>query len=711
MRKVMALITVFTTVLFLSGCDELFNNKGEGNLWYDTQTETLHVSWDLDEPEADADTGEVPSEVLYLQTRSLNSNEWEDIAVVDNYKEDNYELNIRFEEFGEQEFRVVAKDEEGNITRESNSYNLYVEKPEYLYWFNVWFDEWAGELRFEFDVNREIVSSVAFEKSSDGGNTWEFVVEYELIKDDWNNQVSVYETVEGTFVYRMVAYDELDANLGNMNAWNEISIKVNDEKFVGDPKIYHIDTWVDIWNQNVNIWWNSEGAYNEHVIQKSINNEDWETIATLPRVAQAYNYKEEVDGEYYYRVLAVDDLGETVYQMSSNETTRIKVGAVIGSMNSWIDWERKTATINWDMMSDEIGQITLERLNVNTEEVVLLGEFGNLKKMYEDIIQPGTYTYTLKAYNNDGVLVDEMTSNEIQLDPPNYLHYFNSNYDNWNGQVRFEFAAEQNKVSYVIIEKTKDGGLSYIEVLNEELIETNEYNLYFSYYELEEGTYSYRITLYDELDNVVGEQNSWGEINVDFSHLNFDEPTTIYNLDGNYDIYSKSVNLWWHTQGTYEFNMIEKSIDGVNWELVEKLPRISQGFRYNEEINGDYQYRISIISSADEVIDTYLLPRIIRVDETAILGNVNVWYEWNNSVNINWEVKESNSFYLVKVERKEETSETFTVLGEFGNLKRLYVDDNLLETGNYIYKITLFDEELNEIDSLETLPVYVEINE
>jgi len=157
--------------------------------------------------------------------------------------------------------------------------------------------------------------------------------------------------------------------------------------------------------------------------------------------------------------------------------------------------------------------------------------------------------------------------------------------------------------------------------------------------------------------------------------------------------------------------MIEKSIDGVNWELVEKLPRISQGFRYNEEINGDYQYRISIISSADEVIDTYLLPRIIRVDETAILGNVNVWYEWNNSVNINWEVKESNSFYLVKVERKEETSETFTVLGEFGNLKRLYVDDNLLETGNYIYKITLFDEELNEIDSLETLPVYVEINE
>ena len=191
--------------------------------------------------------------------------------------------------------------------------------------------------------------------------------------------------------------------------------------------------------------------------------------------------------------------------------------------------------------------------------------------------------------------------------------------------------------------------------------------------------------------------------------MNFDEPTDIYYLDGNYNIYDNTVSLWWGSQGSYISHLIERSTDGAIWEEVVSVPRFSTFINLEEEVDGEYFYRISAVSDEGTVLDTEEMTVTIRVKEGALIGQFYTYFdEHNNEVVLNWDLIKEN-VHSITIERKLLSEDDFELLGEFGSLKTIMYD-NVSESGVYIYRITLFDTEGNELDSIESGELDIQLN-
>lgn len=709
MKKLIITTLLFFGVFVLSGCDFL-GKENYTEIWYDDQMEIIYLSYSLDEPSSDDET--TVTEFIYLEAKHRDAEDWYTVIELNQYEADNLEIQYRFEDYGDIDIKIVVKNEAGEELRSTDTFNIYINQPQYIYHLDAYFDEWSGEVNFQFGINQQVVTQARIDKSVDGGLNWDEVLLFDVVLNDDNyfdDNLSYYETVEGNYVFRMVVFDNTGLELSSLNSWGETRVQFGNKVFDGEPNIFYVNSSIDVYSQIVYLWWDASGDFEYSTVEKSTNMIDWEFIAEVPRIGQAYNYQELDDGNYYYRVSAIDSEEVNVSSSITDISLRVKSGAVIGLIDGWFDWENTEINLNWDVNAEGISVIKIERKEFNETEYTLLGEFGSLKTTHNDFIEnPGVYTYKIIVYDNDGIELDYMISREFFVEAQNYVHSLNVYYDYDQGYVSFYYGIDQYQVYSIVIEKSSDDGVTWEVVIEKDLDVNNPgYIDDPRYLEFNEGNYTFRLTGYDESDNEVGTVYSWENIMINYDHLNLEEPTEIHYLDGNINVYDQSINLWWSSQGVYEKHLIEKSIDGEVWEVLDYIPRVSTYYYYKEVIDGDYYYRVSAVNSSNEIVSSRVLEYTIRVKINALIGMVEGWYDWNNSeITLNWELLGEN-VHTVRLERIESFDEEFTLVQEFSNLTKMYVDEVLI-SGTYIYRLSVLDEFDVVLDYVDSKEFYIE---
>lgn len=710
MRKLMLLV-VLIGALFLSGCDIFY--EGVDNIWYDEGNETLNISYSISRPSKDEETGEYPIETIHLLVRYENSTEWVEVIELDDYSATDLQIPYRFEQFGNVELKIERRDETGNLVESSEIFNVWINEPQYIYHFDTYFDSWSGEVRFNFGLNEMSVYTITIQKSNDGGLNWVDVISNKAVKDELGNalyELKYYEYEEGNYAYRIQAFREDGSLLDDMNGWGEINVSYDEKQFEGDPAIWYVSSSIDPWSKTIYIWWDASGDFEKFVIEKSTDLENWEAIGEVPRIGSNFEYLEEVDGEYFYRVNAVTG-EEFITNYVSEESLRVKDGIIIGYMNGWVEWDTQSIYLDWEFYDETVAQVTVER-KVDDGEFELIGEFGGLKKSHTDeALMPGTYVYRISVLNEFGEILDQVESKEYTIEQVNHVYHLNAWHNAQTGKIEFNFGFNQNYVTRYVIEKSSDGGLTW-EVYVDNQVEYTEYNWYvdqIKVYELTEGIYAYRLTGYDSAGMNLGTVYGYNEVVVQYNYLNYDEPTDVYYIDGNYNIYDNTLNLWWNSQGMYETHLIEYSSDGINWTEALALPRISTYANLENLPDGTYYFRISAVDNTGTVLDTQDCTYTIRIKHDALIGSFNVWYDYSSEqVQLNWDVLRDN-VATIRIERRLETESTYTLVGDFGPLKTTIFDAPTV-TENYVYKLTLLDTTGTVLDEIESNTIYFEIN-
>ena len=141
-------LTLFFGVFFLGACDFGGEEIGIRDAWYDQENEMLQISYNIPETKV-AEGEELPIEVLTLEGKHVDADEWFTIDELDQFDADQLQIQYRFEDYGDIEIRVVLRDDAGNIITETDSYIIYINQPQYIYHFNAHFDSWSGAVRFD----------------------------------------------------------------------------------------------------------------------------------------------------------------------------------------------------------------------------------------------------------------------------------------------------------------------------------------------------------------------------------------------------------------------------------------------------------------------------------------------------------------------------------------------------------------------------------
>ncbi len=710
MKKVLMVLTLFFGVFFLGACDFGGEEIGIRDAWYDQENEMLQISYNIPETKV-AEGEELPIEVLTLEGKHVDADEWFTIDELDQFDADQLQIQYRFEDYGDIEIRVVLRDDAGNIITETDSYIIYINQPQYIYHFNAHFDSWSGAVRFDWGVNENVVHKLVFEKSVDGGLTWEEVMMLELEVSEegfMKNEISYYEYEEGNYVYRTTAYGEANEELHTLTSWGEINVWFDEHQYEGEGQINYVNAWVDTYSLQVNLWWDSYGDFDTVYIEKSTDLVSFEFLDELPRFAQSYNYQEEVDGYYYYRVTAIKD-GVSISEYTMFDPIRVKEDAVIGTVDGWLDHDTGVVNLNWSVRQEEVKGILVERRLADSTEYVLLGEFGNLKSTHEDKdLAPGVYVYKISATDELGTVIDFIETKEFEIFPPVLVYNLNASFDYYSGVVHFWFSVDTEDVHEIMIEKSEDGGMTWTEVVFEELVEEDGWvKQEANYSEFGEGEFKYRITGYDTMGNNVGTVEAWDQVTISFEHLNLQEPSEIFYLEANSDIYNASVNLWWDAQGMFERYVLYKSTDQMAWIKVVELPRFSTSFYYEEELDGNYYYKIEAKDSDGVTIHEIETQYTVRVKNDAVLGQINIWHDWwSGEIEVSWEMFNEENMKVV-LERKNIEDDAYEVIGEFDGFTKQFRDE-IFETGTYQYRVTVFDEFDNQLDQLESYEAYFE---
>ncbi len=713
MKKLIVIIVTLVGALLLTGCKP--EDSGLYEIWFDQSNEMITFSYEISRPSKDSETNELPIETITLEASHRDYEEWIEIIVLDDYSQNGVSSKYRFEHYGDYEFRIVVRNENGIIDRETDSVWIYISEPMYVQNFNAYFDQWNGEVHFDFNLSVAENDAVLIQKSTDGGLTWLDVVTFDVELDEFGkttNQISYYEYNEGNYVYRITVFSSSGSFLGDMTTWSEIQVQFENQNFEGTPDINNVSASLDIGTQMVNIWWNSSGAFDSAIIEKSTDLVTWVNIGEVPRIGQFYKYQEKIDGSYYYRVSAVLD-NTNVVSSESEQSVRVKDGALIGHFNGWINWNSgsNTISLDWSFVSDDVAIVRLERMT-SGGSFEMVGDFGNLKTMHSDeALDPGSYTYRLTLFDEFDNQLDFMDSLEFVIESPDYVYSVNASHHQSTGKVQINFGVNQDNIVSYVIEQSSDGGTTWEEILNEnlELFDDGGYKNYTEYYEINSGTYVYRMIGYDEYGKIMGSATTWNEIVVVY-YLNTLEPTEMWNVDSAYDIYTHRINIWWNSQGIYESHLIEKSTDGIVWEEIAVVPRVASFFDYEEEEDGDYYYRVSAMDEFGSIIDTKAISYTVRVKYDAYIGSFQMWFDTQNQqFEVSWDMIQ-DGVVSIRLERKTTLETEFTVVSVYGPLKRVVLDPIDL-SGTYQYRLVLMNAEGDILDEMISYSVDVSIIE
>lgn len=695
MKKMFVLLLMLTGVLVLTGCDML-GGGGESYVWYDNERSEIHLSYYLDEPTAD-ENGITPIQTLFLMIKYESSEEWEVVQELHSYEEDELIVTLDPAEYGNVELKVIVTDDVGNIVQESPSLSFYLEQPQYIWHFNANFDSWSGQVNFDYGLDENMVSGVIISKSTDGGLTWETVIE-ESFSENTESYYNAfyYEYEEGSYVYKIQALDAANSVVAEMKGGWEISVSFDDKMYEGTPEIWHVDANYDIYGSNVNIWWDAQGAFDTFQIEKSLDGVTWENIGEVPRFVQYFNYEETVIGDYFYRVSAIGTDG-LLAQMTSDNAIRVNPNALIGYFDGWMDGNNNSLNLNWDFVQDDRVQTVLVERSIDDNPFESLGEFGDLKKQFiDENLLPGNYVYRISLLDVDGSVLDTITSQVFEILPPQYIWWVDVNFDTGSGMINFNYDLDWEQLSYLRVSKSTDE-VTWEEVAVKDLSDT--YNYDFHYFEFEEGTYFYKVEGLNENLEVITNYNETLKVNVEYNQV-FTGTPAIYYVNANYDVERSTVNVWWDAQGAFDGFVLEKSLDGETWTEVMTLPRMIQYYEFDEDTVGEYFYRVSIILD-EEIIDDYVTEQAVRVNPDALINHFDGWINWDyntQSIYLDFYYQYDERIDLIVIERSED-GVTFTEIASFSDYQQQFIDVSP-GPGTYTYKVVLKDSNGDEIDSL-----------
>ncbi len=793
MKKLLVALFTLSLALVLTGCDLLPGGEGGdnnfNNLWYDQEDGSIVLSYDIPEPEADAETGEVLEVELHLEVKHEQEDEWTVITVLDSFKEDELRVPFNHDKFGNMQIRITLF-EDGVETSNFGPWDIWIEEPMYLYHFNVWFDQWNGAVNVDYGLDYRNIDELELLKSNDGGLTWDSVMNIEIQED--KNYFTYYEFEEGNYVFKLKGYKDTEL-VEELTTYHEINVYFEKDRFTGTPEIWYAEASFDLWSKSVNIWWDSQGDYESIVVSKSTDQVNWEVVEEIPYYVKSLTYTEELEGIYFYKVELVGAANNPF--IITNEL-RVRENAILNDINGWYDYNQDAININWDFFDEMVEVVTIER-RVNDGEYELLGEFGDLKKMFTDydlevgtvmyrvslfdsegnlmdslespeffveakqylfniwtwhnwdsehieigvefygdsdnqlvlersvnggdytvvemnedfyfkdpITEEGNYTYRVRVIDLEGNVLEEMFAEVYDVMFPSYIYHFDAWHDSQNGEIQFNFGLHTN-VDHVAIHKSTDGGLTWTELLLED-IEINEdgyYEDHISYIETEEGEYVYKLVAFNMDGVLIDEYFTYYEIVVNYDHLNLDGEIEIYHIDASFNIYDNQVYIWYGTSGTYGYHIIERSTDGVNFELVATTSRYITSYSFSEDVEGEYYYRVTAINEAGEIADAQTTNYKVRVKFDALINYLYANYNWNYDVEVYFEFEGKDVAYL-EVLRTDLDTNIIVSLGEFGSLKHV-VKDEALDPGTYFYTVILYDTDGNILDQMDTNEVTV----
>lgn len=783
MKKLLLALFTFMFALILTGCD-LFEDKGMTDLWYDQENGVIVLSYDITAPSQDADTGETPMWELHLEAKHEEDTDWQLITVLDSFKADQLEVPFNNEKFGNYDIRISVVNE-GSSINDFGPWNIWIEEPQFLYHFNVWFDGWNGAVNVDYGLDYRNIDKLELQKSNDGGLTWDFVMDIEVSEDF--NQVTYYEFEEGNYVFKLRAFNN-DELVEELTSYHEINVYFEKDKFTGDPEIWYAEASFDIWSKQVHIWWDCQGEFETTKVFKSTDMENWEEIEEIPYYVKSLSYTEETDGVYYYKVELQTNNGNP--SIVTNET-RVRENAILNDINGWYDYNAESININWDFFEEAVEVVLIER-KVDEGDFELIGEFGNLKKMFTDedlvvgmlvyrvtvfdsdgnmldslespeffveqkqylyniwtwhnwdsehieigveywdnndfmlvleksvnggefepveqydnyyfkdpITEEGDYVYRARVVDAAGNVLEEMQTEVYDVQFPSYIYHFDVWHDSQSGKIEFNMGLHQ-KVDSVTIYKSTDGGLTWLPLLDQ-AVQMNEDGWFsdrISYIEDEEGEYVYKVEAYNADGFLIDELTSNYEIVVNYDHLNLDGEIDIYHVDASFNIYDNMVYIWFGTSGDYDHHMIERSVDGENFEFVATVSRFITSYSFTEDVEGEYFYRISAVSADGVTVDSMTTNYTVRVKFDALINYLYAHHMWENDIEVYFEFEGEDVSYITVTRTNVDTNEVFS-LGQFGNLKHIVKDEELVP-GTYFYTVSLFDADGNVLDEMDT---------
>ena len=321
--------------------------------------------------------------------------------------------------------------------------------------------------------------------------------------------------------------------------------------------------------------------------------------------------------------------------------------------------------------------------------------------------QYGNYELRIIIKDDLGNIVEESDVFNINVEFKDIVYHFDTWFDEQLGLVLFNYDIEidYSQTHIFIIENyVNDEWQEVARFEVSEFVNRNE----FRYFEEVEGNHKYRLTVFDLEETLLGQRVSDNSAFVSFSSFDFSNPDVrINHFDFGDDLYQKRIEFFWETQGDFDTVLIEKSNDGGDtWTVLDEVSKFNRWFEYYEQESGSFEFRISLMSG-EAVIDQTFGNRTVSFRDNMLIYSVDAWFdEYGQVAYINWNMLVDGD-YTFRLERLEENSTTYELVGEFGRYDN-YFEESYVDKGRYTYKVSVFENGIL-VDSLNSQ--FVDISE
>lgn len=438
------------------------------------------------------------------------------------------------------------------------------------------------------------------ERSSDGTN---FTQVAEVTEAYFSETAPMWET---TYYYR-VAQKGQD---NRVSAFSE-PIQVTTEIV---PVPANLKAVLD--GNNVNLSWDAVQGVDGYLIEKSIDNETWETLTTVT----TNSYTDQVvdpNAGYFYRVRS-DGGNEQISEPSSIVTINTppaapaNLKATTSGKNVSLTWEDSAGAVSYVVQRSSDG--------TNFSQIDEVAETS-----YTDTVPDWntTYHYRVLGKSAEGL---SNPSNTVQVKtapvpPPNLQTAVSHN------TVTLTWDSSTGAASY-IVQRSMDGGNTWDDIDSTSQTSFEDTGLGWNI------TFNYRI-LAKSTDGLVSEPSTAVSVTTD----NVPAPADLTaSLDGN------NVTLTWQPAPCVTLYLIERSTDGQTWDFLIEVGSTTYT-DMDMDLNSDFYYRVKSdggnqLSDPSNVVKVTAPPAAPK-NLAASVGNKTVTLTWDGQESVTFIVERS----------------------------------------------------------------------
>lgn len=519
--------------------------------------------------------------------------EFQPFLVIDDltqYIEHNY-VYTSFPVYGEgtYNFRVEVYDVDGVLTDVYPYYEVYVDFNLDLYGNPVIKDFWVDYNQLSKTVDMYFKGTGTFDH---------YLVEVkEMDAEDWTVLVELprtagffnYKALDGFYLYRVSTVLE-DGTI--YNTMNHQGLNVRNTPIFNSVSVYND------WQQpNVNIEFSLLHLEYDHIIvYRSIDDGVWEELAVLAKETYGYDDVLSEDGDYRYRLVAVNADGL--------EIDRYEYHVGYYSAPNYVWWANAYFDHNQGVRVDfnyEQQFITTVQL-LKTADGGLTWEFVEEYQTSEDNysqityyeFDKGSFIYKVVGFNDEGIQLGEQLTNEVtvqfeQSTSTDYVLELNFDYNVYDKKESMSIYHNHNFYN-ILIEVSSDGGTTWST-----LYDLPSYVEYIWGLDLENGQYAVRATGFNELGEVL--------LVSDVETIMIDNSRVLSDIGVYVPWYGSSVEVsWMFNSEDVASVQVERSDNGAEYNLVSLYGPLKTQI-LDSVTPGEYQYRVTLFDDLGNIID------------------------------------------------------------------------------------------------------------